>query len=177
MVEGEAAGEGEAPVWSGNEGARGHGDEGGAGVAGLDFEAMPESGGDLPEFAFGDEVEIEKDEGEVSIAEEEVGALEGLLGFGTAEPDEVAAFFVAVGGGVEGIAAIDEGEREVALFVEEFGDNEGGSGGVVGGDDFAEVAGMPRGGGHDERPGTSREAGGGVGRFGERSMNVHWNSF
>ncbi|MFT6181899.1 MAG: hypothetical protein ACJA1W_004266, partial [Akkermansiaceae bacterium] len=141
MVEGEAAGEGEAPVWSGNEGARGHGDEGGAGVAGLDFEAMPESGGDLPEFAFGDEVEIEKDEGEVSIAEEEVGALEGLLGFGTAEPDEVAAFFVAVGGGVEGIAAIDEGEREVALFVEEFGDNEGGSGGVVGGDDFAEVAG------------------------------------
>jgi hypothetical protein len=116
MVEGEAAGEGEAPVWSGNEGARGHGDEGGAGVAGLDFEAMPESGGDLPEFAFGDEVEIEKDEGEVSIAEEEVGALEGLLGFGTAEPDEVAAFFVAVGGGVEGIAAIDEGERGRSRF-------------------------------------------------------------
>ena len=45
-------------MWSWDEGARGHGDEGGAGVAGLDFETMPEGGGDLAEFALGDEVEI-----------------------------------------------------------------------------------------------------------------------
>lgn len=67
--------------------------------------------------------------------------MDGLLGFGAAEPDEVAAFFVAVGGGIEGVAAINESEGEVAFFVEEFGNDEGGSGGLVRGDDFAEVAG------------------------------------
>ena len=90
---------------------------------------MPEVGGDLAEFAFADEVEVEEDEGEVTIAQEEVGALEGLRGFVAAEPDEVAAWFVAVGSGVEGVAAIDEGDGEVTGFVEEFRDEEGDAGG------------------------------------------------
>lgn len=59
MIEGKSTGEGEASMRGGDEGSRGHGDKGGAGVAGLDFEAVPEGGGDLAEFAFGDEVEIE----------------------------------------------------------------------------------------------------------------------
>lgn len=141
VVEVEVSGEGEAAVWGGDDRARGHGDEGSAGVAGLDLEAMPEGGGDLAEFALGDEVEVEENEREVAVAEEEVGAFEGLFDFGAAEPDEVAALGIAVGGGVEGVAAIDEGEGEVAFFGEEFGDDEGGSGGVVGRDDFAEMAG------------------------------------
>lgn len=140
MIETEATGEGEAAVRSGDEGARSQGDEGRAGVARLNFEAMPEGVGDLAEFAFGDEVEIEEDEGEVPIAEEKVGAFEGLLGLGAAEPDEVAALGVAVRAGVEGVSAIDEGEGESAFFGEEFGDDEGGSGGLVGRDDFAEMA-------------------------------------
>ena len=96
VIEGEASAEGETTMWRGHEGARGHRDEGGSGVAGLDFEPMPESGGDLTELALGDEVEIENDEWEIAVAQEEVGALEGLLGFGAAEPDEVAAFLVPV---------------------------------------------------------------------------------
>lgn len=92
---------------------------------------MPEVGGDLAELAFADEVEVEKDEGEVAIAQEEVGALEGLRGFVAAEPDEAAALFVGVGSGVKGVASIDEGDGKVARVVEEFRDEEGDSGGGV----------------------------------------------
>ena len=42
---------------------------------------MPESGGDLTEFTFGNEVKIKDDERQIAIAQQEVGALEGLLGF------------------------------------------------------------------------------------------------
>lgn len=101
---------------------------------------MPEVVGDLAEFAFTDEVEIEEDEGEVAIAQEEIDALEGLLGFMAAEPEEETALFVAVGGGIEGIASIDEGDGEVAWFVEEFRDDERDPGGGFWGDDFAEVS-------------------------------------
>lgn len=102
-------------------------------------------------------MEIKEDEREVSVTQEEIGAFEGLFGFGTAEPDEVAAFFVPVRGGVEGVATIDESEREVAFFVEEFGNDERGSSGVARGDDFAEMA-----GGKFERSGL------GNGLFGNR---------
>lgn len=47
VIERKAATEGESTIRCGHEGARGHCDKGGSGVAGLDFEAMPESGGDL----------------------------------------------------------------------------------------------------------------------------------
>ena len=111
VIEAEAAAKGDASVRCGDERSWGHGDEGSSGVAGLDFEAMPEGGGDLAELALGDEVEIKKNEGEVAVAEEEIGAFKGLLGFGAAEPDEVAACGIAVRGGVEGVVAIDEGDE------------------------------------------------------------------
>ncbi len=141
VIEGEASAEGESTMWRGHEGAWGHGDECGARVASLNLEAMPESGGDLSQFAFGGEVEVEEDEREIAIAQQEVGALEGLLGFGAAEPNEVTAFFVPVRSGIEGVAPVDKSERKVAFLIEEFGDDEGGSGGVAWRDDFAEVAG------------------------------------
>lgn len=34
----------------------------------MDFEPMPEGGGDLAELAFGDEVEIEKDKWKIAVA-------------------------------------------------------------------------------------------------------------
>jgi len=53
----------------------------------------------------------------------------------------MAAFFISVRSGIKGVAAIDEGEREVAFLVEEFGDDKGGPGGVSWRDDFAEMTG------------------------------------
>lgn len=141
VVGGESSGEGESSFWGRDEGARGEGDEGGSGFAGLDLEAMPEGGGDLAELAVRGEVEVEENEGQVAIAEEEVGALQGLGGLGAAKPDEAAAEFVAVGGGVEGVASVDEDEREFAFLGEEFFEDEGGAGGGMGRDDFAEMAG------------------------------------
>lgn len=85
---------------------------------------MPEGGGYLVELAFGYEVQIEKDEREVAITQKEIGALEGLLGFGAAEPDEVATFFVSIRSGVEGVASIDEGDWEVSFLFEELGNDE-----------------------------------------------------
>jgi hypothetical protein len=52
VIEGEAPAEGESTMRRGHEGARGHRDECGSGFAGLDFETMPEGGGDLTEFTF-----------------------------------------------------------------------------------------------------------------------------
>jgi hypothetical protein len=101
---------------------------------------MPEGIGDLPEFALGDEVEVEQDEGEISVAREEAGALDRLLGFGATDPHEASAFRASVGGGIEGVASIDESDGEVAFFFKEFGNDEGRSGGLAGGNDFAEVA-------------------------------------
>jgi hypothetical protein len=69
VFQGEATGEGEAAVWSGDQGSRGQGDEGSSGLAGLDFEPMPSGGWGLAEFAFTGEVEVEEDEREVAVAE------------------------------------------------------------------------------------------------------------
>ena len=139
VIESETSTEGEAAVRGGHESARGHRNQGGSGVAGLDFEAMPESGGDLAEFALGNEMKIEEDEWEIAVAQEEVGALEGLFDLGATKPNEVAAFFVPVRSGVESISPINEGERQITFLIKEFGDDEGGSGGVAGRDDFAEM--------------------------------------
>ncbi len=67
--------------------------------------------------------------------------MKGLPGARTAEPDEVLAAGIAVRGGVETVLSVDQDEREVALLVEEFAENEGGSGGRMGRDDFAELSG------------------------------------
>jgi hypothetical protein len=131
VIEGKAITQRESFVRGRHEGAWSQGDEGGAGIAGLDFESMPERRGNLPELAFRSEVEIEKNEREVAIAQKQIGTLQGLFGFGTTKPDEASATSIAVGGGIEGVAAVDEGEREVALFGEEFAKHERGSGGRV----------------------------------------------
>ena len=80
---------------------------------------MPERRRDLPEFAFRGEVEIKKDEWEVAITQEKIGALQRLFSFGATQPDEAAATSITIGGGVEGVAPIDEREREVTFFGEE----------------------------------------------------------
>lgn len=68
VIERESAAQRESTMWRGDEGTRGESDEGGTGIAGLNFEAMPKSGGDLAEFTFGSEVEVEENEGEITIA-------------------------------------------------------------------------------------------------------------
>lgn len=110
-------------------------------MAGLDFEARPMGGGDLAEFAFADEVEVEEDEGEISVVGEEVGGLEGLGDVVATDPEEASAFLGGVGSWVEGILAIDEGEGEGSVGGEEFGNEESGAGGGGGRDDFAEMTG------------------------------------
>lgn len=116
-----------ALVRGGDEGARGEGDEAGAGFAGLGFKAIPSVLGDLAEFAFASEMEVEDDDGEITVAEEEVGALDGLLDFGAANPEELAALFITVGGGIEAVLAVDEGDGEVLLFRDEGFKQEGDS--------------------------------------------------
>ena len=67
--------------------------------------------------------------------------MERLFGLAASDPDEAAAFLIAVGGGVEPVASINERERDVTFFGEEIGDKKGGAGGRVRRDDFAELAG------------------------------------
>ena len=114
VVERKSPGEGEAAVRGWDEWAGGQGNESGPGVAGLNFKAMPKSRGDLAELTFGDKVEVEEDEGEVSVAEEEVGALDCLHRFPAPDPAEASAFFRAVGCRIKGIATIDERKGEIS---------------------------------------------------------------
>lgn len=125
----------------GHKGAWCHRDKRGSGIAGLDFEPMPQSGRDLTELAFGDEVKIQKDEWEIPIAKKNVAAFKGLLDFGATKPNEMTAFFVSIRRWIESVTPIDEGEREIAFLAEELGDDERGSGGIAWRDDFAEVPG------------------------------------
>jgi hypothetical protein len=160
----EGGGEGEVLGGGGDEGAGGEGEEGGAGLTGEVAEAVPRGGGDVVEFDGGGELEIEDEEGEVAVAEEEVGATEGFVGVVAADPEEAGAGGGAVGGGVEGVAAVDEGElgnverrtlnvecRMLMGFgagletsaprgAEELGEDEGEGGGGSGGGEFGEGA-------------------------------------
>jgi len=120
VIEGESPLEDETLMGRRHEWTWSQGDKGGSGIAGLGFESMPEIAGDLPEFAFADEVQIEEDEREVSVSQQKVGTLEGLLGLVAADPDELAAALIGVGRGVESVAAIDEGEGEVARLLQKF---------------------------------------------------------
>ena len=67
-IESEKSSESESRMGGGEEGARSDGDESSSGITGLNFEPMPEGGGNLAELAFGDEVEIEKDKWQIAVA-------------------------------------------------------------------------------------------------------------
>jgi hypothetical protein len=96
---------------AGDEVFGGEGEEGGAGLFGEVAETVPGRGGDLAEFFVGVELEIEDEEGEVAVVEEEVGATEGFFGIAAADPEEAGTGSEPVGGGVEGVAPVDEPER------------------------------------------------------------------
>jgi hypothetical protein len=50
-----------------------------------------------------------------------------LLGFGAAEPDEMATVVVSIRSGIKGVTAIDEGDWEITLLIEEFANDQRGS--------------------------------------------------
>ena len=123
--EGEGVLEAVAGGGCGDEGLGGEGEKGGAGAFGKGAEAIPRGGGDGAELVEGGEGAVEEDEGNIAVAQEEVGGLEGFLGVGGSEPEEGATRMI--GGGVEAVARIDEGEGELAgFFFEKLGDEEGG---------------------------------------------------
>ena len=65
--------------------------------------------------------------------------MKGFLGIGGSEPEEGAAR--VVGGGIETVAGIDEGEGKVArFFFEKLGDKKGGAGDGRRGDQFGDGA-------------------------------------
>jgi hypothetical protein len=89
-------------------------EEGGSGSAGFGPETMPDCVGDPLQLTIGSQVKIEEDEREIAIAEKEISALNGLRRFLATNPEEATAFLRAVRRGIKGVAAIDEGEREIA---------------------------------------------------------------
>lgn len=165
-------------------------EEGDAGLLGEVAEAVPGGGGDFAEFFERVELEIEDEEGEVAIVEKEVGAADGFIGIVTTDPEEAGAGGGAVRGGIEGVAAIDEGERgsvqctvfsiqwgvfsiqwrRVLFALEEFGEDEGESGSGAGGREFGEGAGGKGG----ELRGAANRSGGrfGLMRFGKLLLQV-----
>jgi hypothetical protein len=113
VVEGEGGGEGEAEVGVGdNFWGGGEGEEGGTGFFGEGAEAVPGAGGDALEFAEGVELEVEEDEGEVAVAEEEVGGFDGLDGVVAADPEKMVKGAMRLR--VERIVAIDQSKRAAA---------------------------------------------------------------
>lgn len=127
VVEGEGVFEAVAGGGGGDERLGGEGEKGGAGAFGKSSEAIPRGGGDGAEFGEGREGAVEEDEGDVAVAQEEVGCLEGFLGVGGAKPEERA--LGLIGGRVEAVAGIDKGEGEFAgFFFEELRDEKGGTG-------------------------------------------------
>lgn len=111
VLKGEFAGEGEAEVGAGDEGAGGEGEQGAASVFRKLAEAVPGGGGDATELAGGQGGEIEEDEGQIPIAQQEIGGLEGLGGLAAAQPEKTLAFLRGERGGIEAVAGVDEDQR------------------------------------------------------------------
>lgn len=84
VFEGEAVLESVTGGCGRDERVRSEGEKRGAGAFGKGAEAIPGGGGDLAEFGKGGEAAVEEDEGNVAVAQEEVGGLEGFLGSGRA---------------------------------------------------------------------------------------------
>jgi len=103
---------------------------------------MPDGRRKTLELAGRREVQIEEDEREVAVAKEKVSALDGLGNLAAADPEELLTLEIAVGGGIEGIASVDEGEGEIAFFGEELGNEQSHALAGMWGDDFVEAAGF-----------------------------------
>jgi hypothetical protein len=160
--EGEGGGEGELEGRAGNEMLGCEDEERGAGLLGEVAEAVPRGGGKPAEFLERGELEVENEKREVAVAKEEIGAAEGFLGMVATDPEKAGAGRGAVGGGVEGVAAVDEGERGAINgrrggLLKNFGEDKGEAGGGTGGGKLGEGAG-----------GEGRKARGGVNRGGGR---------
>ncbi len=160
MIETEIPGEGESLFDRGEKRLWSKCQQGGATLVGLVSQAMPGGHGKAFEFASRSEMEIEQDEREIAVAEEEIGTLDGLGNLAATDPEELAAFEVAVRAGVEGIASVDEGEGEIAFLGEEFRNEQ--SHALIGlrGDDFVDATSF------------EGEAGGGLGFFGKRGSTM-----
>ena len=116
VADGEGGWEGELEGGAGDEVAGGEGEEGGAGLAGEVAEAVPGCAGDVLEVAEGIELEVEGEEREVAVAEKEVGATERFIDVAATDPKEAGTGLGTVGGGVEGITSVDEGDRDGLRF-------------------------------------------------------------
>jgi len=110
VVETEGGGGGEPLVGGGNEGPGGEDEKGGAGSFGEMPETIPGRGGKAAEFRERIEEEVENEKRKVAVTEEEVGATQGFLGMVTAHPEEAGAEGGTVGGRVEAIAPVDQGQ-------------------------------------------------------------------
>ena len=110
VPEGELAGEREPQGGAGDEGSGGEGEQGAAAGFRQLAEAVPGGGGDAAQLAGGEGGEIEQDEGQVAVAQQQVGGLHGLRGFAAAQPEQAGAFVGGEGGGIEAVAGVDEDE-------------------------------------------------------------------
>lgn len=79
-------------------------------------EAVPDVGADLLELADGIELQIHEDERQIAIAQEEIGAAEGLIDSAAAYPEEALADVDACRLGIEGTPPIDQ--RCVAVLTD-----------------------------------------------------------
>ena len=143
VVEGDGVSEGEAESGAGDERRGGEGEEGDVGGFGELAEAVPRGVRDAAELSGGQRGEIEEDEGEVAVAQQEIGGAEGLGGIAATKPEEAGAFLGGEGGGVEAVAGVDQCQRGVGLVIlgEQGGDDEGEAAGGVAGRDLGDGAG------------------------------------
>lgn len=69
---------------------------------------MPDRGRNASELSLGSEVEIQQHEREITIAEEEVGALDRLHRFPTADPEKATTFLRPIRTRIKGIPPINK---------------------------------------------------------------------
>ena len=99
-------GAGDHEKWGGNE-------AGDVALGGDALETVPSSVGDFFEIGAEAAAEIEEDDGEVAVAQDEIGGLEELGGVATADPEDVGEEGGIEGLGVEAVRGIDEGDGAV----------------------------------------------------------------
>lgn len=140
--EGEAALELEAEIGAGDGGEGGEGEEGDSRGLQHAVEAVPLRASDAAELGCGVAVEIEAEEREVAVAQEEIGALDGLGGGVAAQPEEASESIGWQGCGIEGVAAINQASPEAmgGSIFEEGAEERGGAGGGALGDELDETA-------------------------------------
>lgn len=110
MPELKAGMHGEARAGAGNERAWAEDDDGC--VVGFNrlFKSVPGAVWDFPELGEWEGEQVNDDAGQVAIAEDEIGGLDGLLRSLAADPEQLRAFVWREGCGIEGVPTIDQGE-------------------------------------------------------------------